>query len=149
MARKRKMKSVLKRHARRVGAGLKKDSNLMNLVVGSLAGVAVAGTLNKFASKANIPMSSTLSPLAVVLGASYYHNQYSSGMIAGASALLLQNMAKQYFPTFQEYVTLSGESSDPLLGAQYLYGEEQDQYVIQGMEDEYVVAGGISDDPLE
>jgi hypothetical protein len=147
MAKKRKVKSIA-RLARKKSSGMHK-SGMTSLVVGAVAGVAVAGTINKFASKSNIPMASTLSPLAVILGASFYKSEYSNGMIAGASALLLQGMAKQYFPTFQEYVTLSGESSDPLLGAQYLYGEEQDQYVIQGMEDEYVVAGGISDDPLE
>jgi len=145
----RKRKKSIKHHTKRIKSGFKKDSNLMNLVLGAIAGVVASGAVDKMAKSVNVPMSATLSPLAVILGSSYFHSTYSSGMIAGSSAMLIQSLAKQYFPNYSKFVTLDGESSDPLLGAEYLYGE--DQYVIQGAEsdNEYVVAGGISDDPLE
>ena len=81
-------------------------------------------------------------------------SDYSNGIIAASAVNLMSGIGKQYLPeNFRElvagedtYVIQGNEASDPLLGANYLYGEDSQPMDELGA-DEFVVSGS-SNDPL-
>lgn len=149
MARKKKSKvKALKRKGRASG-------HLMPLVLGAILGNVANNMVIKFAGNV-LPMPQTLSPLAIGLLGYYMKSDYSNGVIASSAINLLSGISKQYMPDGQlaqylagedQYVIQGSESSDPLLGADYLYGEMAQQTDELGA-DQFVVSGA-SNDPLD
>lgn len=147
MARKKKSKM---RHLKRKSK--MRSSHIMPLAIGAIVGNIANNLVIKYAGNV-IPMAQTLSPLAIGLLANYMKSDYSNGIIAASAVNLLSGIGKQYLPeNFRElvagedqYVIQGSESSDPLLGANYLYGEEM---VDELGADEFVVSGS-SNDPLD
>jgi hypothetical protein len=147
MARKKKMKKTKSRYKK--GSG---KSNLMPLAVGAIIGNIANNIVVKFGS--SIPMISSISPVAIGLLANYMKSDYSNGMIAASAVNLMTSIGRQYLPASvselvagEEYVIQGAEGSDPLLGADYLYGEENMSMDELG-QDEFVVSGA-SNDPLD
>jgi hypothetical protein len=147
MARKKKSKM---RHLKRKGK--MKAGHIMPLAIGAIVGNIANNLVIKYAGNV-IPMAQTLSPLAIGLLANYMKSDYSNGIIAASAVNLLSGIGKQYLPeNFRElvagedqYVIQGSESSDPLLGANYLYGEGITDELGA---DEFVVSGA-SNDPLD
>jgi hypothetical protein len=147
MARKKKMKKTKSRYKK--GSG---KSNLMPLAVGAIIGNIANNIVVKFGS--SIPMIQSISPVAIGLLANYMKSDYSNGMIAASAVNLMTSIGRQYLPASvselvagEEYVIQGAEGSDPLLGADYLYGEENMSMDELG-QDEFVVSGA-SNDPLD
>jgi hypothetical protein len=150
MARKKTKKTIrnLKRKGKVAGHGL------MPLVAGAILGNVANNMIIKFAGNV-LPMPQTLSPLAIGLLAYYMKSDYSNGIIASSAINMLSGISKQYMPDGQlaqylagedQYIIQGQESNDPLMGADYLYGE-MDNSDMMGA-DEFVVSGA-SNDPLD
>lgn len=148
MARKKKVKHLKTRHKKGMG-----KSHIMPLAIGAIVGNIANNIVIKYAGNV-IPMASTLTPLAIGLLANYMKSDYSNGIIAASAVNLMSGIGKQYLPESigslmagEEYVIQGSESSDPLLGADYLYGEESQMTDELGA-DQFVVSGA-SNDPLD
>jgi len=150
MSRRKKIKKVYNR-IKRKGKG---TGHLMPLLAGAILGNVVNNMVLKFGGTV-IPMAQTVSPLAIGLLAYYMKSDYSHGIIASSAVNVLSGISKQYMADSQiaqylagedQYVIQGQESSDPLLGADYLYGE-MDNNDMMG-QDEFVVSG-TSNDPLD
>jgi hypothetical protein len=150
MARKKTKKTI--RNLKRKGKVA--SGHLMPLVVGAILGNVANNMVIKFGGNV-LPMPQTLSPLAIGLLAYYMKSDYSNGIIASSAINMLSGISKQYMPDGQlaqylagedQYVIQGQESSDPLMGADYLYGE-MDNSDMMG-QDEFVVSGA-SNDPLD
>jgi len=150
MARKKTKKTI--RNIKRKGKVA--SGHLMPLVIGAILGNVANNMALKFGGTV-IPMAQTVSPLAIGLLAYYMKSDYSNGIIASSAVNVLSGISKQYMADSQlaqylagedQYVIQGQESSDPLLGADYLYGE-MDNSDMMG-QDEFVVSGA-SNDPLD
>lgn len=129
-------------------------SGLMPLAVGAILGNMANNLILRYAGNA-IPMASTLTPIAIGFIANYIKSDYSSGIIAASAVNLVSSIGKQYLPenvgslvAGEEYIIQGQESSDPLLGADYLYGENNQMQQDELGADQFVVSGS-SNDPLD
>lgn len=129
-------------------------SALMPLAVGAVLGNMANNLIIRYAGNA-IPMASTLTPIAIGFLANYMRSDYSNGIIAASAVNLVSSIGKQYLPenvgslvAGEEYVIQGQESSDPLLGADYLYGENNQMQQDELGADQFVVSGS-SNDPLD
>lgn len=127
---------------------------LMPLAVGAVLGNMANNLILRYAGNA-IPMAPTLTPIAIGFLANYMKSDYSSGIIAASAVNLVSSIGKQYLPenvgslvAGEEYVIQGQESSDPLLGADYLYGENNQMQQDELGADQFVVSGS-SNDPLD
>lgn len=144
----KKRRFISKTKAHRV----KKTGHIMDLVIGGVLANVGSKIIAKFA---NFPMSNLIIPAAVGAGAYYLRPPYSDGMVVGASLRIISEASKAYLPesvsTYlageNEYVIQGAESADPLLGAQYLLGE--DQASMNPLDRTEYVVSGSSDDPLD
>lgn len=149
MAKRRKIKSF-KKSTKKYST----KSNLMPLAIGAIIGNIANNIIIKYAGNA-IPMAGTLTPIAIGFLANYMKSEYSNGMIAASAVNLVSSIGKQYLPenvgslvAGEEYVIQGQESSDPLLGADYLYGESTQTQTDELGADQFVVSGA-SNDPLD
>lgn len=149
MARKKKLKSYKKTSKKSHMKG-----HLMPLAIGAIVGNLANNIVNRYAGNV-IPMSGILTPVAIGFLANYMKSDYSNGIIAASVVNAASSISKQFMPGMvadlmagEEYVIQGQESSDPLLGADYLYGEEMTQSSDELGADQFVVSGSSSD-PLD
>lgn len=131
-------------------------SKLMDLVIGAILGNVATKFISKVDMVRNIPYSGVLVPVAVAYGTTMAKIPYSEGMAVGATVQAVNEGIKMFAPDVhakflagQDEFVVSGESesSDPLLGAQFLLGENRENYSPMDR-DEYLVSGSSSD-PLD
>jgi len=152
MAKKRKI-SKLKKSKTRISG---KSERLMDVVIGAVLGNVVAKYISAMPVIKDLPYPKILSPVAIGLGASYLKIPYSEGMVVGASVGAVTEAIKAFAPESisklmgesDQYVISGGESYDPLMGAQFLLGENDTQNQNPLDRDEYVISGA-SNDPLD
>lgn len=149
MARKKKIKSYKKTSKKSHIKG-----HLMPLAIGAIVGNLANNIVNRYAGNV-IPMSGILTPVAIGFLANYMKSDYSNGIIAASVVNAASSISRQFMPGMvadlmageDQYVIQGQESSDPLLGADYLYGEESMAQDELGA-DQFVVSGASSD-PLD
>ena len=141
----------------RKGLSKKKSSNkLMDVVIGAILGNVVSKYISKMPLVEDIKYSNILTPAALALGANYFKIPYGEGMVVGASVGAVTEAIKEFAPESiskllkgeDQYVISGSESSDPLLGAQFLLGEERQDNMNPLDRDDYVISGA-SNDPLD
>lgn len=150
----KRKRQALKRLKSRKSYGSK--SKLMDLVVGAILGNVATKFISRVDMIKNIPYSGVLVPVAVAYGTTMSKIPYGEGMAIGAGVQAVNEGIKLFAPDIhtkflagQDEFVVSGqsESSDPLLGAQFLLGENEQNYSPMDR-DEYLVSGSSSD-PLD
>lgn len=131
-------------------------SKLMDLVIGAILGNVATKIVSRVDMVRNIPYSGVLVPVAVAYGTTMAKIPYAEGMAIGAGVQAVNEGIKIFAPDVhakflagQDEFVVSGqsESSDPLLGAQFLLGENENNYSPMDR-DEFLVSGSSSD-PLD
>lgn len=150
----KRRKQALKRLKSKKSYGSK--SKLMDLAIGAILGNVVTRFISKVDMVNRIPYSGVLVPVAVAYGTTMAKIPYAEGMAVGATVQAVNEGIKMFAPDVhakflagQDEFVVSGESesSDPLLGAQFLLGENEQSYSPMDR-DEYLVSGSSSD-PLD
>jgi hypothetical protein len=148
MARRKKIKTLKRSSKKSMG-----KHKMLPLAIGAILGNMVNNVVVRYGQ--SIPMISSISPIGIGILANYMKSDYSDGIIASSAINLISSLGKQYLPTSvseliageDQYVIQGAESADPLLGADYLYGEMQPMTDELGA-DQFVVSGA-SNDPLD
>ena len=150
----KKIKTSKKIKKNKMSSG-KKSSKLMDIVIGAILGNVVSKYVSAMPVVKDLPYPKILSPVAIGLGASYLKIPYSEGMVVGASVGAVTEAIKSFAPESisklmgaDEYVISGNEGSDPLMGAQFLLGENDTQNQNPLDRDDYVISGA-SNDPLD
>lgn len=132
----------------------KRKSPVLDLVIGALLANVGSKLINR-ATKDMIPMGSIVTPAAVAIAANVLKPPYSEGMVVGGALTAVSEAIRSYAPATikdllageDQYVIQGSESSDPLLGAQYLLGESEE--MTNPLDNTDYVISGSANDPLD
>ena len=146
-----------KKTVKKSSKGLSKKRPVTDLIIGGLLANVVSKLTGKFASNM-VPMANILVPAGIAVGANFLRPPYADGMIVGAALTAVSEAIKTYAPpgvanllAGDEYVIQGTGTADPLLGAAYLMGENEDSNsgMTNPLDNTDFVISGIANDPLD
>lgn len=151
------MKRRLKKTTvKRSGKSLSKKRPVTDLVIGALLANVGSKLISKV-TKDMIPMGNIVTPAAVAIAANILRPPYAEGMVVGGALTAVSEAIRSYAPAAvkdllageDQYVIQGSESADPLLGAQYLLGENEEPGLVNPLDNSDYVISGSSSDPLD